>query len=357
MNRSSFVSKLFTPVITLLVLAYFGYQIYGYVSDPFSTTLAYTYQVEDTVDISGYVVRQEQVLTGDAGGLMRLRKNEGERVGTGGAVATVYADQASLDRQNEIETLNNRIEQLEYAQESMLGAEVTLKLDSQIARSLLDYRTVVAAGRLDAAESRGQELRSLVLKRDYTYSGTEDLSGQLQELKNQLKTLRSQAANSVKTIRSPRSGLFSAVVDGYESVLTPDSLSALTPSALTKLSPAEIPANTGKLPPVYQERGPGPVGHAFVRGRGGKRPLCGDFPGEYIFAGTDAPAPPERRDHSGYHRWTAGPSGCAACGHPDRYGKGPGNRGDCQQGGQCHRCLLRLRRKGPVQAGRGAAYR
>jgi len=52
MNRSSFVSKLFTPVITLLVLAYFGYQIYGYVSDPFSTTLAYTYQVEDTVDIS-----------------------------------------------------------------------------------------------------------------------------------------------------------------------------------------------------------------------------------------------------------------------------------------------------------------
>ena len=121
MNRSSFVSKLFTPVITLLVLAYFGYQIYGYVSDPFSTTLAYTYQVEDTVDISGYVVRQEQVLTGDTGGLMRLRKNEGERVGTGGAVATVYADQASLDRQNEIETLNNRIEQLEYAQESMLG--------------------------------------------------------------------------------------------------------------------------------------------------------------------------------------------------------------------------------------------
>lgn len=93
----------------------------------------------------------------------------------------------------------------------------------------------------------GQELRSLVLKRDYTYSGTEDLSGQLQELKNQLKTLRSQAANSVKTIRSPRSGLFSAVVDGYESVLTPDSLSALTPSALNKLSSAEIPANTGKL--------------------------------------------------------------------------------------------------------------
>ena len=70
-----------------------------------------------------------------AADLMQLRRSEGERVSSGGAVATVYADQASLDRQNEIETLNNRIDQLEYAQESMLGAEVTLKLDSQIVQS------------------------------------------------------------------------------------------------------------------------------------------------------------------------------------------------------------------------------
>ncbi len=129
----------------------------------------------------------------------------------------------------------------------MLGAEVTLKLDSQISQTLLDYRSAAAAGRLDTAETHGQELRSLVLKRDYTYSGTEDLTSQIQELKTQLKTLRSQAANSVKTIRSPRSGLFSAVVDGYESVLTPDMLSSLTPSALDKLAPADVPANTGKL--------------------------------------------------------------------------------------------------------------
>ena len=105
----------------------------------------------------------------------------------------------------------------------------------------------LAAGRLDAAEGRGQELRSLVLKRDYTYSGTEDLSGQISELKTQLQTLRKQAASSVKTIKSPRSGLFSAVVDGYESVLTPECLDTLTPSGLDTLTAGEIPANTGKL--------------------------------------------------------------------------------------------------------------
>lgn len=234
-------------VVTLGLLVYFGFQIYRYVNDPMLTTLAYAYQVEDTVEISGYMVRQEQVLEGDSSGLMQLRRSEGERVSTGGTVAVVYADQASLDRQNEMETLQSRIDQLEYAQESMLGAEAALKLDSQVSKALLDYRAAAAAGRMDTAETHGQELRALVLKRDYTYSGTEDLSGQLQSLRDQLKSLRSQAASSVKTIRAPRSGLFSAVVDGYETVLTPAALSSLTPSALDKLTPAAVSGGTGKL--------------------------------------------------------------------------------------------------------------
>ena len=154
MKNSSLISKLFMAAVTLGIFAYFGVQAYHYFDDPMLTTLAYTYQVEDSVEISGCMVRQEQVLTGDGGSLMQLRRSEGERVSTGGVIASVYANQASLDRQNEMETLNDRIAQLEYAQETMLGAEVTLKLDSQIAQTLLDYRSAAAAGRLIQDEIR-----------------------------------------------------------------------------------------------------------------------------------------------------------------------------------------------------------
>ena len=67
MKNSSLTSKLLAAALTLGVLAYFGVQIYRYVDDPFSTTLVYSYRVEDTLDISGYMVRQEQVLTGESG--------------------------------------------------------------------------------------------------------------------------------------------------------------------------------------------------------------------------------------------------------------------------------------------------
>ena len=53
-----------------------------------------------------------------------------------------------------------------------------------------------AADRLDTAEDCGAELRSLVMKRDYTYSDTEDLSAQMAELQSQLSSLRAQAGSS-----------------------------------------------------------------------------------------------------------------------------------------------------------------
>lgn len=248
MKNSSFGTKCLLLAVTLGVLAYFGIQGLQYLGDPLTTTLAYNYQVEEGMDLSGYVVRREQVLADEASGLLRLQRSEGEKVSAGGTVALVYADQASLDRQREIDELSGRIEQMQFAQEASLGSEVSLKLDAQIMRSLLDYRTELAAGRLDNAEEHKTELKSLVLKRDYTYSDTEDLSGQIAELQSQLKELKAQAASSVRAVKAPVSGVYSAVVDGYETVLTPGLLADMTPSQLNALRADDtLTSQTGKL--------------------------------------------------------------------------------------------------------------
>ena len=247
MKNSSLGMKILMAAVTLGVLVYFGFQAVQYFDDPLTTTLAYTYQVEEKTTLSGYVVREEQVLPDDDG-LLRLQRSEGERISKGGLVATAYADQASLDRQNEIDDLEARIGQLEYAQEAALGADVSMKLDDQILRDLLAVRSTLAADRLAEAGEQGTELRSLVLKRDYTDTDTEDLASQIEALEAQLKTLKSQAASSTRRITAPLSGLYSAVVDGYETVLTPEMLKDLTPSALKGIKPdGGVQSRVGKL--------------------------------------------------------------------------------------------------------------
>ena len=248
--KKSLGTKLLLAFVSLGVLAYFAVQAVRYFGDPLTTTLAYRYQVETATDLTGYVVREEAVLPDDGGGQRQLQRTEGERVSAGGLVALVYADQASVERQEEIRSLETQIEQLQYAREAALGAEVSQRLDVQILQNMVDYRAAVTADRLDRAEDWGAELRSLVLKRDYNASDTTDVSARIAELQAQVDSLQAQAGASVRRVTAPQAGLYSAVVDGYEAVLTPESLETLTPGKLDRLEPDEAArsaSSVGKL--------------------------------------------------------------------------------------------------------------
>lgn len=248
MKQKSLGTKLLMALVTVAVLCYFGIQVANYFTDPLSTTLAYEYQVDEGFSLSGYVVRREQVLPDDNSGLLQPQRSEGERVSAGGTVALVYADQASLDRQDEIDSLEVQLQQLQYAQEAALGSEAAVRLDAQIMQRIFAARGALAAGRLDQVEEETGDLKSLVLRRDYTYSDTTDLDARVQEVQTQLKTLRAQAASSVRRITAPESGLYSAEVDGYETVLTPDILAELTPSQLSAVKADEsVSSSVGKL--------------------------------------------------------------------------------------------------------------
>ena len=120
-------TRLLMMALFLGVAAYFGIQAFQYLDDPLGVTLAYRYEVERGVDLAGFVVREERVLPDEGDGLLRIQRAEGERVSAGGVVATVYADQTSLDRQAEIDSLESRVEQLQYAQDLALAAETTRK--------------------------------------------------------------------------------------------------------------------------------------------------------------------------------------------------------------------------------------
>lgn len=248
MKKQGLGSKFLMIAVTVFVLAYFGLQGIRYFADPLGTILAYNYQVEDGREVSGYVIRDEYILQDDTNGLLQLNRDEGERVSKGGTVAYVYADQASLDRQSEIQAMELRVEQLEYAKEASVGADASVRLDAQILRSMRAVRSALEEDRLDVVEDLSGELRALVLKRDYNPEDAVDLDAQLQTARSELQALKAQSAKSTRRIAAPKSGLYSAVVDGYETLLTPATVAAMPPSQLAALRPdPNVASPMGKL--------------------------------------------------------------------------------------------------------------
>ena len=61
------------------------------------------------------------------------------------------------------------------------------------------------------------------------------MTAQLQSLKSQRSALYKQSSGATTRITADRSGVFSSLVDGYESLLTPETVFQLTPSSLAAM--------------------------------------------------------------------------------------------------------------------------
>lgn len=241
MKTSNSLATLLMLVIAAMLALYLGYYAWDTFQNPFSTTLAYQFTVSDSAPADGYLVREELVLPGQSG-ILDLSRSEGEKVGSGRVVARVYRNTQAQQDQAELQRLQMEIELLQYAaaqgEESLSAA----RLDEEIITSMAQLRACTAGGGYARLDRRVMEVKSAVLKREYTFGDSlsaSDLTERAAQLSAQAEQLRSQSSGAVNRVLAPVSGVFSSRVDGYEAVLTPETVFDLTPSAIDRLDDQE----------------------------------------------------------------------------------------------------------------------
>lgn len=245
MKSSSPAFKILSVVVLAAVVLYFGVQIYQYLASPFSTTLTYEASSDDSISVTGWVIRDEETFHADAATLTHPLE-EGERVGANQTFAVTYDNSRALDTVNRIEDLELQLQQLEFALTSILDNDAALKLDSSITGGILALRQDLSGGDYSAVASDVSALKASVLKSSHSYSSVEEISAEIESVQGQISRLRGELVGS-HAIAAPKPGIFSAVCDGYETVLTTAGLDELTPSALQHLSPVKTDGNAGKL--------------------------------------------------------------------------------------------------------------
>ena len=245
-SSSTPIFKILSAVILAAVVVYFAVQAYRYFSDPINTTLVYTSTEEITVELNGYLVRSEETFHSDAGTLGHAL-SEGERVGKGQTLAMAYPDSGALTRVERLETLELRLEQLSFSLISYLDPDAALKLDSSINADILALRQSVSGGEYSGADEELSSLKSAILKRDYSSASQEEIEADIKATEQEIAELKNSLNGTA--ITAPEGGIYSAVCDGYETVLTPDFLNDdLTPGKLNSVKPlSSESANVGKL--------------------------------------------------------------------------------------------------------------
>lgn len=238
-QQGSIFSKIAVPIAIVAIVVYLLYSAWMGVRDPYQFTVAYADTMETSVNASGWVVRSEVVLQAPEG-MVQLKRSQGEKVGKGQEVAVVYQDETYVESQEELLQTRDALSLLQYATYSASPSGAAL--DEELLAAMAGLRSASSSGNYESIEDQVAAYRKLVLRREFLVSSeaTAEMSQAAQELTERYNTLQSNQAGA-QTVSAPSSGLFSAYVDGYESLLTPDMLTGLVPAdlaAFSQLTPA-----------------------------------------------------------------------------------------------------------------------
>ncbi len=236
MKQGTFATKAIMIILFVGVILYVGVYLIRSVSSPYQTQIVYQFQVEEISTTKGYLARTETALPA-ASGLVEVSPREGERVSKNQTIATLYTNEEAFNQQQTIKDLQDQLEQLE---EVSLSAEESLdkaKLDEEIASEIVHLRQIVANQSFTQLDTVSSTFKSLILKRDYTADQADQLSALISNLSSQIKTLQASASQQTQIISASSSGIYSSLVDGYETVLTEEQIFALTPSEFHALTP------------------------------------------------------------------------------------------------------------------------
>ena len=236
MKQGKSVITFAMAAIAVALVIYFGFYVAKVFSEPYTTALAYTYTSNDSAEAVGILVRQETVLPAQTG-IVDVTRSEGEKVGVGQSVAQVYRDSQAQTNQADLEALADQIQLLEYSSDGG-GVDSAAKLDENILQAVTALHAASGVGDYNQLEDQVRTLKSTVLKRGYFFCnglGFEVLTQKLNDLKSQYAALKQQTSSSTSSVRAPQSGVFSTLVDGYETAVTPQTVFQLTPSSLSAL--------------------------------------------------------------------------------------------------------------------------
>lgn len=212
------------------------------------TTSADYVTVDDCISADGWFIRNETITEGTSSSTVKHIVSNGEKVQAQAALAIVYADESIMDASRRLEEVDAELELLNAALQSADNyTNDNTKTEQQIINQMQHLSALVDDGMPTGASDSAIQLRKLSLRRNASNLNIGELRSQIVALKNEKAGLTGRANGRSTTISAPASGYFSEIVDGYETILTPEKMQSMTPETFRTITKENVKPPDGKL--------------------------------------------------------------------------------------------------------------
>ncbi len=240
--------------IVLLALTFFINQFVSLVYKPVTTESAVFYTANNGFKITGVIIRNEILVKNTNDGVLHFMIDDGERVAKNGVIANIYGSESASITLSQIETVQNRIDNIEdiLSFNDLDAANLNL-INKRVNDNLNNLVLSAANGNFGEMQNSGDELLFSVNRRQAAMGDTSEFATELKSLNDQLSTLNASLTGIKGKVTSAQSGYFLSKTDGYETVLTAKDLGKYTPEYLDGITAQKQDGNVvGKIVSDYE---------------------------------------------------------------------------------------------------------
>ncbi|MCM1506485.1 MAG: hypothetical protein NC177_05045 [Ruminococcus flavefaciens] len=249
-SDNGFIVKFLRNAVLILFLIIFVSIVYNFRNKESPTESALMAEATSSGTFKGVFIRDEQVIKYSGNGVLSYNVSDGGKLGMGSVIAQVYPTDEQISINMEIANLEKELGILEKIQNpGTLESAQPLSLSANIEEN---FRNFIYCRDINDYDSVKSDLDTLLVQMS-TYqiitNEVTDFNQQIEDINNELAQLRQQSVQPVEVIRSDRPAYFASYCDGFEDILTKDSISQLTIEQLNSVSDTKSTDNTvvGKL--------------------------------------------------------------------------------------------------------------
>lgn len=215
--------------IIIIIFVFLIVNIVRLFNKPIETTLVKNGELIKYEEVTGYVIRDETVLDLSVyDGIMQIVTEDLNKVKAGGIIAN-FVSSSEKDLIKKIEELDEKIEDAMQTQQTIYPSDVKA-LDASIQIEL--YENIKNNSDINSIKENKAKVNASIKKKAQIVGELSPVGSKLKELISERNDYEKQINNAKKELTSPKAGIVSYRVDGYENEFTKKNISNMTWASL-----------------------------------------------------------------------------------------------------------------------------
>jgi len=243
--------------LSVFILVTVSSQIILQTREDYVTETALLYSSAEKISFQGVYIRNETVIDNRINGVLSYPCEDGGKIANGSVVAYVYENENDIFVNQRIEKLKEEVELLESAQNPGTTEVTTPAFISELIDQ--QYQTIavlIAENDLEQLAEERKKLQTLMGIYQIVINEETDFNDAIDNINMEIRELEKRKKEPKEAITADSTGYFISYIDGYEQILSPETISTLNVDKINEIinKSLEEPTQTavGKMVDGYE---------------------------------------------------------------------------------------------------------